>query len=1255
MINPNTKKEAQTATSENQKCSAKQRDYRIQELYRQLEQRILILDGAMGTMIQDYKLDESAYRGTLFVDHPCSQKGNNDLLNLTQPDIIRNIHAAYLSAGADILETNTFNSNSVSMADYMMEKEVYQLNLAGARLAREAADAATKENSDHPRFVVGVLGPTNRTASISPDVNDPGYRSITFDQLVEAYIEASSGLINGGVDAILIETVFDTLNCKAAIFALQTIFETRGYKLPILISGTITDFSGRTLTGQTIEAFWNSIRHAEPLAVGLNCAFGAKELRPYLVELAKIADTFVSCHPNAGLPNAFGAYDQTPQEMFSEIHNFAAGGFLNLTGGCCGSRPEHVSIISEGLKGVPPRQVAKIDRECRLSGLEPLNIGNNSLFVNVGERTNISGSAKFAQLIKENDYAGAIEVARQQAENGAQILDVNMDEALLDSEAAIVKFLQLAASEPDITRVPIMIDSSKWEVIEAGLKCIQGKPVVNSISLKEGEKEFKRQARLVRRYGAAVIVMAFDEKGQADTADRKVEISARCYSILVDQVGFPPEDIIFDPNIFAVATGIEEHDSYGVEFIKATQRIKEKLPYSLVSGGVSNISFSFRGNNRVREAMHSVFLYHAINAGMDMGIVNAGQLTVYEDIPESMRHVAEDVILNRRKNATESLIASAKNLKERTKINVEDLGWRKGSIEERLSYALVHGITKYIIEDSKEALANSKRPLDVIEGPLMSGMTAVGDLFGAGKMFLPQVVKSARVMKQAVAFLVPFIEEEKERSGKTKRKGKMVIATVKGDVHDIGKNIVSVVLQCNNLDVVDLGVMVAAEKIIETARAENADMIGLSGLITPSLDEMVHVASELKRLDFQIPLLIGGATTSKVHTAVKIAPAFSGLTIHVPDASRAVGIAGKLISKSNRKDLEVELRSEHEKIRAAFEQGSKKPRGISLAEARKNKLVTNWLENNIVKPGFLGTKIFDNYPLQELRNRIDWTPFFHTWELTGKYPLILEDDEVGETAKSLYRDAEAMLDKIIEEGWLTARGVIGFWPANTLKHDDIEIYSDDSRSQKLATFHMIRQQFKKSENRPHMALSDYIAPKESGINDYLGLFAVTAGIGIEEYVKAFEREHDDYSAIMLKALADRLAEAFAERIHERVRKEFWGYSKKESLGNEALIRESYRGIRPAPGYPACPDHTEKATLFSILDAAKSAGIELTDNFAMTPAASVSGFYLAHKEARYFGTGKIGRDQVKDYSARKEMTLNETERWLSPILAYDPKD
>ncbi|NKB20227.1 MAG: methionine synthase [Alphaproteobacteria bacterium] len=1223
---------------------------RIRQFKDQLDNRIVIIDGAMGTMIQDHELDEVAFRGDRFADHRCPVKGNNDLLILTQPDLIRDLHTAYLNAGVDVLETNTFSSTRVAQADYMMEDAVFDLNRDGARLAREAADAVTACDETRPRFVAGVLGPTNRTASISPDVNDPGFRNVKFDELVETYSEAVLGLLEGGADVILVETVFDTLNCKAALFAIDSVVEDLAFEVPVMISGTITDQSGRTLTGQTTEGFWNSIRHAKPISIGLNCALGPKDLRPYVEELSRIADTFVSCHPNAGLPNAFGGYDETPEMMAETLGEFAQSGFLNMVGGCCGTTPDHIKAIADVVEGLPPRKVPEIDRQLRLSGLEPQNIGPESLFVNVGERTNVTGSARFAKLIKENDYQTATEVALQQVENGAQIVDVNMDEGLLDSEAAMVTFLNLIAAEPDISRVPVMIDSSKWSVIEAGLKCVQGKPIVNSISMKEGEASFVEQAKLVRRYGAAVIVMAFDEEGQADTEERKLEICARAYDVLVNQVGFPPEDIIFDPNIFAVATGIEEHNNYAVDFIEATRNIRAQLPHVQVSGGLSNISFSFRGNEPVRRAMHSVFLYYAVEAGMTMGIVNAGQLAVYADIPDDLRERVEDVILNRRDDATERLLEVADQFVGGGAKKEEDLSWREAPVAERLSHSLVAGINAYIIDDTEEARLAFDRPIEVIEGPLMDGMNVVGDLFGAGKMFLPQVVKSARVMKQAVGHLIPYIEEEKEKSGMAHQaKGKVVMATVKGDVHDIGKNIVGVVMQCNNYEVIDLGVMVPAQKILDTAIEEKADVIGLSGLITPSLDEMVHVASEMERQGLDLPLLIGGATTSKVHTAVKIEPAYQAPVVHVLDASRSVGVVSALTSEEGRDPFVQEVHKDYETVRARYEGADDGARGVSIEEARANKFVIDWTEVLPPRPRLIGTWDFEDYPLDELVPRIDWTPFFHAWELHGAYPRILEDDVVGEAARSLFADGRQMLDKIVSEGLLTARGMIGFWPANA-DGDDIVLYDDVKRAEILATVHTLRQQGKKSAGRPHYALADFVAPKETGIADWFGGFSV-AIFGADSLAEQYEADNDDYSAIMVKALADRLAEAFAERLHERVRKEYWGYARDETIENEDMIQERYQGIRPAPGYPACPDHTEKGTLFSLLDADRL-GITLTESFAMHPGAAVSGWYFWNPESHYFGVGKINQDQVADYAKRKNTDLTEMERWLSPNLGYN---
>ncbi|MFG6177274.1 methionine synthase [Halomonas sp. THAF12] len=1217
-----------------------------------LRQRILMLDGGMGTMLQNAALSEEEFRGERFADWPTDLKGNNDLLALTCPDLVTRIHRDYLEAGADIVETNTFNSTQLSQADYGMEALVAELNRESARLARAVCDAVAEETGV-PRYVAGVLGPTSRTASLSPDVNDPAKRNVTFDALRDNYREAAEALIEGGSDLILIETIFDTLNAKAAIYALEELFEERGERLPVMISGTITDASGRTLSGQTTEAFWNSIRHAKPLSVGLNCALGAEELRPYLQELSDKADTFVSAHPNAGLPNEFGEYDQTPEEMAAIVAEFAESGLVNIIGGCCGSTPEHIAAIHRAIRDTAPREVPERPLSCRLSGLEPFNIAHDSLFVNVGERTNVTGSARFKRLIKEEDYTTALEVALEQVENGAQVIDVNMDEGMLESEEAMVRFLNLIAGEPDIARVPIMVDSSKWEIVEAGLKCIQGKAVVNSISMKEGEDAFREQATKCMRYGAAVVVMAFDEQGQADTFARKTEICQRAYRLLVDEIGFPAEDIIFDPNIFAIATGIEEHDNYAVDFIEATRWIREHLPHAMVSGGVSNVSFSFRGNNPVREAIHSVFLYHAIRAGLTMGIVNAGQLAVYDDLPEALREAVEDVVLNRRSDSTERLLEIADEYKGDGSggAKKEDLEWRSWEVEKRIEHALVKGITAYIEEDTELARQRATRPIEVIEGPLMDGMNVVGDLFGAGKMFLPQVVKSARVMKQAVAYLIPYIEAEK--SADTQAKGKIVMATVKGDVHDIGKNIVGVVLQCNNYEVIDLGVMVPAEKILQTAREENADIIGLSGLITPSLDEMVHVAKEMQRQGFELPLLIGGATTSKAHTAVKIEPGYEHPVIYVTDASRAVGVAGKLLSPAQKPAYVAEIRAEYEKVRERNAKRRPKAADLSYAEARARKPVYDWSDYTPPAPCFTGLKVFDDYDLSTLVERIDWTPFFMSWELAGKYPKILDDEVVGEAARSLFADAKAMLAKLIDEHLVQARGVIGQWPANVIDDDVVEVYADESRTTVIERLHHIRQQTTKNREGVCYSLADFIAPKDSGKPDWIGGFAVTTGHGVEELANRYKAAGDDYNAIMVQALADRLAEAFAEHMHERVRKEFWGYAADETLDNEALIAEKYRGIRPAPGYPACPDHTEKATLFRLLDAEANTGLELTDSFAMWPAAAVSGWYFAHPQSKYFSTGKITRDQVEALASRKGMTLAELERWLSPVLSYDP--
>ncbi|RCV87449.1 methionine synthase [Billgrantia montanilacus] len=1221
-------------------------------LTEQLGQRILMLDGGMGTMLQNAELDEADFRGERFSDWPSDLKGNNDLLALTCPELVTRIHRQYLEAGADIIETNTFNSTRLSQSDYGMEALVPELNRESARLAREVCDAVASETGV-PRYVAGVLGPTSRTASLSPDVNDPAKRNVTFDALRENYYEAAEALIEGGADLIMIETIFDTLNAKAAIFALEALFADRGERLPVMISGTITDASGRTLSGQTTEAFWNSVRHAQPLSIGLNCALGAAELRPYLEELSTKADTFVSAHPNAGLPNEFGEYDQTPEEMAAIVAEFAESGLVNIIGGCCGSTPEHIAAIHAAIQDMPPRQVPKRPRACRLSGLEPFNIEKGSLFVNVGERTNVTGSARFKRLIVDEDYNTALEVALEQVENGAQVIDINMDEGMLESEEAMVRFLNLIAGEPDIARVPIMIDSSKWEIIEAGLKCVQGKAVVNSISMKEGEEAFREQATLCRRYGAAIVVMAFDEQGQADTFARKTEICQRAYQILVDEVGFPAEDIIFDPNIFAIATGIEEHNNYAVDFIEATRWIREHLPHAMVSGGVSNVSFSFRGNNPVREAIHSAFLYHAIRAGLSMGIVNAGQLAVYDDLPAELRDAVEDVVLNRRPDGTERLLDIADRYKGDGSgpAKKEDLEWRSWEVEKRISHALVKGITAYIEDDTEQARQRAARPIEVIEGPLMDGMNVVGDLFGAGKMFLPQVVKSARVMKQAVAYLIPYIEAEKTED--TKAKGKIVMATVKGDVHDIGKNIVGVVLQCNNYDVVDLGVMVSAEKILQTARAEKADIIGLSGLITPSLDEMVHVAKEMQRQGFDLPLLIGGATTSKAHTAVKIEPGYEHPVIYVADASRAVGVAGKLLSPALKPSYVAEIRAEYDQVRERNARRRPKAADLSYAEARERKLPIDWAAYTPPRPAMTGLMVFDDYDIEELIERIDWTPFFMSWELAGKYPKILDDKVVGEAARSLFADAQEMLQKLIDEKHIQARGVIGLWPANSVDDDVIEVYADESRNQVVERLHHIRQQTTKNRDGACYSLADFVAPKASGKPDWIGGFAVTTGHGVEALAERYKAAGDDYSAIMVQALTDRMAEAFAERMHERVRKEFWGYVPDEQLDNVELIAEKYQGIRPAPGYPACPDHTEKRTLFRLLDASVNAGIDLTENFAMWPAAAVSGWYFSHPQSKYFSTGKITRDQVEALAERKEMTLEELERWLSPVLSYDP--
>ncbi|MCW5603667.1 MAG: methionine synthase [Burkholderiales bacterium] len=1230
---------------------------RIRQLPELLARRILILDGAMGTMIQTYKLDEAAYRGTRFRDFPHEVKGNNDLLVLTQPQIIREIHEQYLDAGADIIETNTFSSTAVAMADYHMEDLVYELNVEAAKIARAAADIYEKKGPSRPRFVAGALGPTTRTASISPDVNDPGARNVTFDRLVEAYSEAVKGLVDGGADLFLVETIFDTLNAKAALFAIDRYCADNGLDIPVMISGTITDASGRTLSGQTPEAFWNSVRHAKPLTIGLNCALGAKLMRPYIEELSNIADTFVCAYPNAGLPNPLAptGYDELPDDTAAYLLDFAKSGFVNVVGGCCGTTPPHIRAIADIVRDVAPRKVPVIEKKMRLSGLEPLNIGDDSLFVNVGERTNVTGSRAFAKLILSGNYAEAVSVARQQVESGAQVIDVNMDEAMLDSKAAMTTFLNLIASEPDISRVPVMIDSSKWEVIEAGLKCVQGKAIVNSISMKEGIEPFRRQALLAKRYGAAVVVMAFDEQGQADTLQRRIEISKKAYDILVNEIGFPAEDIIIDPNIFAIATGIEEHNRYAIDFIAATRWIRENLRYARISGGLSNVSFSFRGNDPVREAIHTAFLFHAIKAGLTMAIVNAGQIGVYDDIPKDLLEHVEDILFDRRPDAAERMVVFAETVKGKGKVATEDLAWRAAPVRERLTHALVKGITQWIVEDTeemrREVEARGGRPIEVIEGPLMDGMNVVGDLFGAGKMFLPQVVKSARVMKQAVAHLVPFIEAEKAKSGDTKPKGKIVLATVKGDVHDIGKNIVAVVLQCNNYEVVNMGVMVPWKDIAETAAREKADIIGLSGLITPSLEEMAHNAREMQRAGMAVPLLIGGATTSRVHTAVKIAPHYSGPVVWVPDASRSVSVCTSLLSDGQRQGYLNDVSAEYERIREQHA-GKKGPELIPLAEARANALATDWAAYAPPKPQMLGLKPLKNYDLAEIARHIDWGPFFQTWDLAGPYPAILDDAVVGAEARKVLADAQAMLKKIIEGRWLTANGVFGLFPAARVGHEDIAVYADESRGSPLMVWHNLRQQNRKPTGRANQCLADFIAPAGSGARDWIGVFAVTAGLGIEKHLERFEKANDDYSAILLKALADRLAEAFAELLHLRVRREFWGYAPDEALDNDALIAEKYRGIRPAPGYPACPDHTEKGALFDLLQAPR-VDIRLTESYAMWPASSVSGFYLSHPDARYFAVGKIGRDQVADYARRKDMTVDDAERWLAPALGYDP--
>ncbi|HCR3204329.1 TPA: methionine synthase [Morganella morganii subsp. morganii] len=1225
-------------------------DNKFSVLKKSLNQRILILDGAMGTMIQRYALNEKEYRGERFADWPVDLKGNNDLLSITQPDIIREIHHAYLGAGADIIETNSFNSTVISMADYQMESLSDEINEAAAKLARECADEWTRKTPEKPRYVAGILGPTNRTASISPDVNDPAYRNVSYDALVEAYRSSVRALVRGGADIIMIETIFDTLNAKAAIYAVETEFEALGIKLPVMLSGTITDASGRTLTGQTTEAFYNSMRHIRPISFGLNCALGPAELRQYVAELSRIADCYVSTHPNAGLPNAFGGYDLDAANMAGYISEWAQSGLLNIVGGCCGTTPDHIRAIAQAVADIPPRVIPDRPVACRLAGLEPLTIDENSLFVNVGERTNITGSARFKRLIKEGNYQEALDIARNQVENGAQIIDINMDEGMLDSQAAMVRFLNMISGEPDIARVPIMIDSSKWEVIEAGLKCIQGKGIVNSISLKEGEAAFIDHAKKVLRYGAAVIVMAFDETGQADTRQRKTEICQRAYRILTEQVGFPPEDIIFDPNIFAVATGIPEHNNYAVDFIEACKDIKATLPHALISGGVSNVSFSFRGNDPVREAIHAVFLYYAIRNGMDMGIVNAGQLAIYDDLPAALRDAVEDVILNRREDATDRLLALAEEYRGSKGENDQPqlAEWRGWDVEKRLEYALVKGITEFIVEDTEAARLRADSPIEVIEGPLMNGMNVVGDLFSEGKMFLPQVVKSARVMKQAVAYLEPYIQAAKTSGSSA---GKVLLATVKGDVHDIGKNIVGVVLQCNNYEIIDLGVMVPCETILRTAIEEKVDIIGLSGLITPSLDEMVHVAKEMERQGFSLPLLIGGATTSKAHTAVKIEPNYSGAVTYVQNASRTVGVVAALLSDKQRDEFVARTRKEYEVVRDQYARRQPRSAPVTLAQARANAFAADWDNYTPPRPAFTGVKTV-TAPISVLRRYIDWTPFFMTWSLAGKYPRILEDNVVGEEARRLFKEANAMLDELDRTGALTPRGVAGIFPANRIG-DDIAVYRDESREEVLLYSCHLRQQTQKKDDFPNACLADFVAPP--GIPDYLGAFAVTGGLEEDTLAAQFDAAHDDYNKIMVKALADRLAEGFAEYLHEQVRKTIWGYSPDENLDNDSLIRENYQGIRPAPGYPACPEHTEKSKIWELLDVERHTGMRLTESYAMWPGASVSGWYFSHPQSRYFAVAQIQRDQIEDYAARKGMPVKELERWLAPNLGYDPED
>lgn len=1225
------------------------RRQRLEQLTRTLGGRIVVLDGAMGTMIQSHEPGEDEFRGERFQNHTVDLRGNNDLLNLTRSNLIEEIHREFLLAGADIIQTNTFNSTSISQSDYGLESAVYDLNRSGAAIARRVADEVAIETS-RPRWVAGVLGPTNRTASISPDVSNPCYRNITFIELQAAYEEALRGLVEGGVDLIMVETVFDTLNAKAALFSIESFFENAEMRLPIIVSGTITDLSGRTLSGQTPEAFWYSIRHAQPLAVGLNCALGAKDLRPYIDALSRVADAPIVCYPNAGLPNEFGGYDDTPEFMAEVLGSFASDGLVNIVGGCCGTTPAHIKAIADSVRSIPPRHSPEIPRRLRLSGLEPLEVGPDSLFLNIGERTNVTGSAKFRRLIEEDDYDAAVEIAREQVLNGAQIIDVNMDEGMLDSESAMQKFLNLIGSEPDISRIPIMIDSSKWSVIEAGLQCVQGKGIVNSISLKEGEDTFIKQAILVKRYGAGVVVMAFDERGQAESIDQKVKICERAYRILTEVVGYPPEDIIFDPNIFAVATGIEAHNEYAQAFIEATRLIKEKLPGIKVSGGVSNLSFSFRGNDPLREAMHSVFLYYAIQAGLDMAIINAGKLPVIENIPPLLRERIEDVLFNRHEGATERLLEVAQSAKSVSSERSQDLSWRQDSPKERLVHALVHGIDTFIVDDTEEARSAARRPLEVIEGPLMDGMNVVGDLFGSGRMFLPQVVKSARVMKKAVAYLEPFMAAD--RSGSTRQHaGTIVLATAKGDVHDIGKNIVGVVLGCNNYEVIDLGVMVPASKLLQTIKETSADIVGVSGLITPSLDEMCHVASELEREGFDIPLLIGGATTSRVHTAVKIAPHYTGPTIYVTDASRAVGVVSRLLG-DNSIDFVVKTATEYEAIATQRAAERRQAVRVSLRTAQENRCQIDWSSYVSPRPSYLGVKTFADYPLRELCNYIDWTPFFRTWELKGTYPKILEDQIMGETARNLFTDAKGLLEQIVEKRLLTAKAVVGFWPANSVG-DDIEVYESVDPIHRQAILHTLRQQMRQGRGKANFALADFIAPLACQHVDYIGGFAVCVGFGLGALVAEFEKNHDDYNAIMARALADRLAEAFAERMHERVRTELWGYAKNEALSKDELVREQYQGIRPAPGYPACPDHSEKQTLFELLEVEKRIDIKLTENYAMWPTAAVSGFYFSHPQSRYFGVSKIQRDQVEDYARRKNMNEVEVEKWLAPVLGYEP--